>query len=79
MLYLDDEYRGKNFGVQFLGYAISVYRALGRKFLTVRVAEHNDHAIAFYKKYGFEDISRENSGAFRQILMKKPIYFTISD
>lgn len=75
LLYINEEFRNNGFGVQFLGYAVSVYRKMGRKFLTIRVAEHNDHAIAFYKKYGFVEFDRENDGETTQILMKLPIYF----
>ena len=79
MLFLEPEFRNRGFGVQFLGYAASVYRALGRKLLTIRVAEHNAHARAFYQKYGFEELGREEDSGARQILMKKAIYFTYPD
>ena len=77
LLYIDEPFRSKSFGIQFLGYAVHVYRALGRKFLTVRVASHNAHALAFYNKYGFSEVSRENDGETVQIIMKKPIYFEL--
>lgn len=77
LLYLNENIRSQGFGIQFLGYAVSIYRALGRKFLTIRVAEHNEHAIAFYKKYGFEEFDRENDGESTQILMKMPIYYEL--
>lgn len=77
LIFLDEEYRNMNFGIQLLGYAVSVYRELGRKFLTVRVAEHNAHAIAFYKKYGFSEFGRELDSGTKQILMKKQIYFEL--
>lgn len=77
LIFLDEEFRNMSFGIQLLGYAVSVYRDLGRKFLTVRVAEHNSHAIAFYKKYGFSEFARENDSGTKQILMKKQIYFEL--
>ncbi len=77
LLYLNEDFRSMGFGIQFLGYAVSVYRKMGRKFLTIRVAEHNEHAIAFYKKYGFEEFDRENDGESTQILMKFPIYYEL--
>ncbi len=77
LIFLDEGYRGLSYGIQLLGYAVSVYRAMGRKFLTVRVAEHNAHAIAFYKKYGFIEFARESDSGTKQILMKKPIYFEL--
>ncbi len=77
LIFLDEKFRGMNYGIQLLGYAVSVYRAMGRKFLTVRVAEYNAHAIAFYKKYGFSEFAREENSGTKQILMKKPIYFEL--
>lgn len=77
LLYLNEEFRSQGFGIQFLGYAVSIYRKLSRKFLTIRVAEHNAHAIAFYKKYGFEEFGREDDGESVQILMKMPIYYEL--
>lgn len=79
LLYLEPDFRNLGFGVQFLGYAISIYRALGRKYLTIRVAVHNTHARAFYQKYGFQEIRRERDSDIEQILMKKAIYFGSPD
>lgn len=52
--YLTPEFRGKRFGPQLIGHAISVFRPLGRKTLTLYVAESNIDAIGFYKHFGFE-------------------------
>lgn len=51
--YLAPEHRGEGYGVQLLGHATSVYRALGRKTLSLRVAETNQAAIGFYERFGF--------------------------
>ncbi|MEG2377591.1 MAG: GNAT family N-acetyltransferase [Clostridia bacterium] len=77
LLYLNEEYRNRGFGAQLLGHAVSIYRALGRKYLTVRVAATNAHAIAFYKKHGFLEFARESDADVHQILMRKQIYFEI--
>lgn len=77
LLFLEEPYRSQGFGIQFLGYAASLFRRLSRKYLTVRVASTNAHALAFYEKHGFLEFGRENSGDILQILMRKPIYFEI--
>lgn len=65
-LYLVPKYRGRNFGVQLLGHAVSYYRALGRKSLRLHVAEVNTHGIKFYEHYGFKRILTEK-GRFSDI------------
>lgn len=52
--YVAPEFRSRGLGIQFLGHAISVYRALGRETLTVHVAETNTAAIRFYEQVGFQ-------------------------
>jgi len=51
--YVLPEFRGRGLGVQLLGHAISVYRALGRDALTLCVSEENQAAISFYERHGF--------------------------
>ena len=61
LLTLDPAYRGKGLGVQLIGYAVSVYRALGRKALHLRVADTNERAIRFYRKLGFTQTGVEEA------------------
>jgi len=55
-LYIVPEFRGRGFGPQLIGHAISVYRPLGRDRLTLHVAEVNQEAIGFYERFGFVKI-----------------------
>lgn len=71
--YIDEQYRGKGLAVQLLGHATSVYRALGRKTLRLRVADTNERAIAFYKKYGFHQIGEEDGSVGDLLVMEKNI------
>jgi len=68
-LYLAPEYRRMRYGIQLLGHAMSRYRALGKKHLSVRVAETNTAAYNFYKKYGFYEAFRESDGEIVQRIM----------
>lgn len=56
------EVRDQGLGVQLLGQAVSSYRALGRRYLRLRCAPENEHAQAFYKKYGFYKVGEEPGG-----------------
>jgi probable phosphoglycerate mutase len=58
--YLEPQYREKGLGVQLLGHAVSLYRNLGRSHVVLRVAEMNEHALYFYKKYGFVQFGKED-------------------
>lgn len=50
---IDEPYRGCGLSQQIIGQAISVYRELGREYLCACVAEHNERAKGFYRKFGF--------------------------
>lgn len=69
LLYLNPEFRRKRYGIQLIGHAMSKYYNMGKKHLSVRVAESNASAYAFYKKYGFYEVFRETEGNYRQIVM----------
>lgn len=60
LLYLASDYRGHSMGIQLVGHAVSVYRALGRSSLQLHVSEDNKSALAFYEKFGFTHIGTEN-------------------
>ncbi len=71
---IDTPYRGMGISSQMLGQAISVYRARGKKQLCADVAEKNERAQGFYKKYGFikaDEVHNENGVHF---CMMKPIH-----
>ncbi|MCL2564071.1 MAG: GNAT family N-acetyltransferase [Oscillospiraceae bacterium] len=52
--YIKPEFRGRYFGPQLIGHAVSVYRPMGRDKLTLHVSEVNEKAIGFYERFGFE-------------------------
>ena len=68
-VYLKPEYRRKRFGIQLIGHAMSRYKTLGKKHISVRVAEDNTAAQRFYEKYGFREVFRENDGGVLQCVM----------
>lgn len=73
LLYLTEENRGKYMGAILIGYASSLYRAMGKKYLSVRVAQTNVSARKFYEKLGFEEMRMEESDGIIQIILKKQI------
>lgn len=75
LLYLEEPYRGKFYAAQLIGHAVSVYRGMGRKWLSVRVAENNKSARRFYEKLGFELTRMEREDQIKQLILRKKIYF----
>ena len=73
LLYLTPEYRYQGCGVQLLARAIALYSRQGRRSLRLHVAEGNKAALAFYRRWGFEEIGSENAGASRLLLMEKKL------
>ncbi len=73
LLYLNEDCRGAEFGAQLLGHAISIYRTLGRRYVTVRAAACNKRALKFYDKYGFEQFGAEQGANSLQLLLRKSI------
>ena len=69
VVYLNPEFRRMRYGIQLVGHAMSRYKNMGKKYLSVRVAESNTEAQAFYKKYGFYEAFRETESDTRQIIM----------
>lgn len=68
-VYLKPEYRRKRFGIQLIGHAMSRYKTLGKKYISVRVADSNKAAGRFYEKYGFHEVFREDDGGVLQRVM----------
>ena len=58
MLFVHPDYRGKQVGKKLLTYSIEKMNV--RK---VDVNEQNDQAVGFYKRFGFETISRSELDA----------------
>lgn len=68
-----ESYRGKSYGLQLLGHAISLYHHLGRKVLRLHVATDNDRAIRFYQRCRFREIGRTQGVLTPLLLMEKEI------
>jgi len=71
LVWLKEEARGKGFGIQPLGMAITIYERLGRSAVRLYVSSANERAIAFYKKYGFEVLSTAPGVCAPLYLMEK--------
>lgn len=72
-LYVTEKYRGEGVAVSLIGEAVSVYRGLGRKKLSLNVAEENGRAIAFYEKYGFVKTGSIDGSVGKLFIMEKEI------
>lgn len=73
LLYLLPEYRGHNLGVQLIGMASAYFFRKRRSAVRLHVAVSNEHAIGFYRHYGFRDIRIEPGVASDQILMEREL------
>ncbi len=62
LLYLQEAYRGKRFGTQLLGQAVSYTRRQGRTRLRLWVFADNAAAIGFYEHSGFAPTGAEKRG-----------------
>lgn len=72
-LYLEPEYRGMGLGVQLLGQAISFYRRMGRTRLQLSVSPRNQAALAFYRRWGFQEIGSTPGQFGNLILMDRDV------
>ncbi len=54
--YMLPEFRGDGLGVQMIGEAISIYRAMGRDRLHLSCGEDNSRGMMFYERHGFRKI-----------------------
>ena len=73
LVYLLPEFRGHGLGVQLIGAADAYFSGKKRSAVRLHVAVTNTHAIAFYHRYGFRDLRREQGVASDQILMEREI------
>lgn len=68
------EYRGSGLSRMVIGQSISVYRELGREYLCAAVAEQNERAKGFYRKFAFEQRGEKINECGRHFLMFKRIH-----
>ena len=73
LLYLLPEYRGKGYGIQVLGRAISHFRQQGRDALRLLAAEENAPARRFYERESFRLLGYEEGAAGRLLLLERPL------
>ena len=71
--YVAPEFRSKGLGIQLLGQAVSVYRAMGRQVLRLRCAPENKRAKKFYISHGFYKVGEEPGGIGHLDTMEKYI------
>lgn len=67
------DYRGSSLSAQVIGQSLSVYRRLGREFLCANVAEHNERAKGFYRKFGFAQNGETVNACGRHFRMYKRV------
>ena len=73
LCYVAEKYRRCRYGVQLLGHAVSLSRALGRRTLRLNCFEGNHGAIAFYEEYGFKTIGKTPGVRGDLLLMEKDL------
>jgi len=71
--YVDPLHRRHGMGVQLLGQAVSVYRAMGRTCLRLRCAPENETAQRFYQRQGFRSIGMAEDSAVPLHLMERSL------
>ena len=71
--YVDEAHRKCGLGVQLLGQAVSVYRAMGRTKLRLRCAPENETAYHFYCRQDFKKVGMAEDSVVPLYLMDRPI------
>ena len=71
-LYLREEMRGKGYGIQLIGEAVSRFRQLGRSRLRLCTAPGNS-ALGFYEHAGFHLCGKEPGALEPLLLLEKEI------
>lgn len=61
-MHMAPDKRGRAFGQQLLGQAVSIWRSRGAKRLQTTVPADNDGALRFFKAHGFMELGRDASG-----------------
>lgn len=70
LLYLKPEYRNQGYGIQLLGRVYLKYQTLGRRSVRLHAAEENAAALAFYRREGFRELSRESGNLGPLLLLE---------
>ena len=73
LCFIEQAQRRRLLGVQLLGHAVSVYRALGRRVLRLSVYEKNAGAIAFYRAYDFKVTGGAGGALGPLLIMEKDL------
>lgn len=73
LLYLEPEFRGRGCGIQLLSRAMQKYEQLGRRALRLHVAEENQAAVSFYRRWGFQELGQEPGGSGHLLLMERKL------
>lgn len=73
--YMIPEYRGSGLGIQLLGEAVGIYRAMGRDRLQLSCGADNVRGMQFYERYGFHQIGTKQESFGLVNLMEKYIGF----
>ena len=73
LLYLREDFRNQGYGVQLLGRVYEFCRKQGRRAVRLNVAEDNAMALAFYRREGFRELSRERRSRGDLLLMEKKL------
>ena len=73
LIYLRPEYRCRGLGIQLLGRALVRYELAGRRSLRLSVSEDNTAALAFYRKWGFRELSYQSGAKTRLLLMERTL------
>lgn len=68
LIYVEEEKRRMQLGVQLLGHAIAFFRKRSMAKLRLHVASENESAIAFYEEYGFSIVT-STKGVFGPLLL----------
>lgn len=73
LCYIERAERRRLLGVQLLGHAVSLYRALGRRVLRLSVSGKNAGAIAFYRAYDFNVTGMTGGARGPLLIMEKDL------
>lgn len=73
LLWVESDMRGRRFGAQLMGHAVSYFRRLGRTALRLHVSQTNTDAIGFYEAIGFRVLGTARGVGGPQYLMELDI------
>ncbi len=73
LVWVEPELRGRRFGAQLIGHAVSYFRQKGREKLHLHVSQTNDAALGFYESLGFHRTGTAEGVGGPLYLMEKDI------